>query len=532
MKTFERWILHPFLFGAYPVVALLAYNIKQIGPMYAIRPLLAALLLASLYLLLLRLILKDWHKAALATSLAMLLFFSYGHVSNLLHSFKAAGAISKNSTLGSLWAILLITGTWLIAWKVKSPRRWSGPLNLLALILVGFSLFQVGLYEVNTRLAIQRVQSTHSSSIASQLHPSSGRSLPDIYYIIPEDYTRSDGLQQAFGYDNSAFLSSLEQKGFFVASCSQANYSSSDASIAASLNMNFLDTLSSQLTSPNPNLNDLYPYIQDNAVLETLKDLGYRFISFQTGYPPTEFPNADLYLSSQTDIQNLQLFGGLTAFESIFFQTTGLDLFYQIHFFPRQLENSLFDAAYLLDRGRILYELDKLADVPLLPGPKFVFVHLLAPHNPFVFGPNGEILRRNTPFTFNDDLDAMDFNSYKTGYDGQINYMDKLLLSDVDQILAKSSTPPIILLQSDTGSGRAPDWDLAELNTYYLPNGGERSLYTSISPVNSFRVVFNTYFGGNLATLPDRACDSPRNDPYSCTIKADPNPQCAAPAKP
>jgi hypothetical protein len=40
------------------------------------------------------------------------------------------------------------------------------------------------------------------------------------------------------------------------------------------------------------------------------------------------------------------------------------------------------------------------------------------------------------------------------------------------------------------------------LNAYYLPNGGSQDLYPTISPVNSFRIVLNTYFGTNLELLP------------------------------
>jgi hypothetical protein len=43
------------------------------------------------------------------------------------------------------------------------------------------------------------------------------------------------------------------------------------------------------------------------------------------------------------------------------------------------------------------------------------------------------------------------------------------------------------------------------LNAYYLPDAGGGELYESISPVNSFRVLFNTYFGGKLELLADTA---------------------------
>jgi hypothetical protein len=43
------------------------------------------------------------------------------------------------------------------------------------------------------------------------------------------------------------------------------------------------------------------------------------------------------------------------------------------------------------------------------------------------------------------------------------------------------------------------------LNAYYLPGTGQAGLYPSITPVNSFRVVFNAYFGTDLPILPDRS---------------------------
>jgi hypothetical protein len=47
------------------------------------------------------------------------------------------------------------------------------------------------------------------------------------------------------------------------------------------------------------------------------------------------------------------------------------------------------------------------------------------------------------------------------------------------------------------------------LNAYYLPEGGGQEIYPEISPVNTFRVVFNRYFGGDLPLLEDRSYFSP-----------------------
>jgi hypothetical protein len=80
--------------------------------------------------------------------------------------------------------------------------------------------------------------------------------------------------------------------------------------------------------------------------------------------------------------------------------------------------------------------------------------------------------------------------------------------------------PPIIIVQSDEGpypdfldgfewtETSGSDVDLRTktgiLSAYYLPGTEEGILYPSITPVNSFRLVFNLYFGTDLDLLPDR----------------------------
>ncbi len=41
------------------------------------------------------------------------------------------------------------------------------------------------------------------------------------------------------------------------------------------------------------------------------------------------------------------------------------------------------------------------------------------------------------------------------------------------------------------------------LNAYYLPGVDKDILYPSITPVNSFRLIFNLYFDTNFELLPD-----------------------------
>jgi hypothetical protein len=53
------------------------------------------------------------------------------------------------------------------------------------------------------------------------------------------------------------------------------------------------------------------------------------------------------------------------------------------------------------------------------------------------------------------------------------------------------------------------------LSAYYLPNGGEKYIYDGISPVNTFRVIINAYFGGQLELLQDKSYYSNYIVPFS-----------------
>ena len=70
------------------------------------------------------------------------------------------------------------------------------------------------------------------------------------------------------------------------------------------------------------------------------------------------------------------------------------------------------------------------------------------------------------------------------------------------KILKSSSTPPIIIIQGD--HGHLGD-RYSILNAYYLPGKGSQKVYPTISPVNTFRIIFDIYFGGSYGSLPDKS---------------------------
>jgi hypothetical protein len=188
----------------------------------------------------------------------------------------------------------------------------------------------------------------------------------------------------------------------------------------------------------------------------------------------------------------------------------------------------LVDHPYVLLRNQILYNFEMLPNLPDVGGPRFVLAHMLAPHHPFVFGPNGETNQHGIPFSLNQWSDP---DAYIDGYRDELIYLNKRLLEIVDGILANAEIPPIIIIQGDHGSaatifGAVPDpptityehEGYAILNAYYLPPTCDTSqLSDSITPVNSFRVIFNACFGKNYELLEDHFYSTYYTDIYSTT---------------
>ncbi len=62
-----------------------------------------------------------------------------------------------------------------------------------------------------------------------------------------------------------------------------------------------------------------------------------------------------------------------------------------------------------------------------------------------------------------------------------------------------------------------PEDRMKNLNAYYFPDGGSPQVYDSVSPVNTFRIIFNRYFGADLPLLPDRHYYSNIVKPFELT---------------
>lgn len=500
---------HPFAISAYFVLEMLALNLDQVKAAAAWRALTFALLGTAVLLGLMQLKVRDWQRAALLSSLFLVLFFSYGHVYLYFEARPMLGEVlGHHRTLIPIWLLAVGLGSW---WVISRPASnitlGTQAANLFGVAVLLFPIWQVSAFMVRT-VSLQQA----APAISGSLQVVAGHARPDIYYIILDGYSRADVLQAQFGFDNTDFIQQLEGQGFYVAQCSQSNYAQTQLSLASSLNMDYLETLNEAFIAGSTDMAPTWPLIKRSTVRQALESLGYTTVAFETGYYWTHLDDADVYYSHERSaVSPTERLLAVNGFEAMLIRSSAaLLLTDAASFLPQSLIPDL-DYPNREHRQRVLYTLEKLRNVPLaVQSPKLVFVHLIAPHFPIVFGPRGELV------TLPEEIDDATFAQAHTD---EIIYINRRILEIVQEILAVSATPPVIILQADHGNDRAlPEARMAILNAYYLPGGANGRLYPTITPVNTFRIVLNTYFGAQLELLPDLSAFSRYEDPYNFTL--------------
>lgn len=516
------------LVALYPVIDLAATNADEVSRRYVTRSMVASVVVAIVLLLLLRLIVRDWGKAALIDSAALLLFFSYGHVYSLVAGNTVGGfIIGGHRSLLFVWTLILVTWAWIVLRVLNKIPRWIGTLTMVTLVAITFTLFSLASREVETRRA--NVNFATPGFILEGI-PNSVRR--DIYYIVVDGYGRLDVLSRIYDFDNTDFIEFLRNEGFYVAEESRSNYIQTALSLASSMNLNYINDLSAVLGEDSTNVGPLKARIQNNFAMSFLERNGYRLMAFNTGLVATSIEDVDVYLPSENNpfiLSSLPETWSLYPFESFLLETTAapalLNLLTQSH---GSYIESIADPLYEVHRARINSTIQAISKVPEMPGVFFVFAHVVAPHPPFVFGPNGESVNPDRPYGLFDGSDFIShggtIEEYIAGYRDEVVHLNTLLERAIAEIIATSDPLPIIILQADHGPASHLIWDspslsdieerISILNAYYLPDGGKDLLYPSISPVNSFRLVFSQYFGGDFPLLEDRAYFSSWVQPY------------------
>lgn len=525
-KSKIPFIVHPVIFSVYPIILLFNNNIKEtfIGNVY--RPMFLSLLFSGLFFVLLNYFLKNLVKSGIITSVSLLVFYSYGHLYNFLEDFELFGYRIFSHYV--LFPLLLIISYFIIncILKAKKIDKINLIFNIVSILIFFIALVQsgYGIYNYHYKAYQLLEQKLRQDSRDTRKNIDRTKSYPDIYYIIIDGHARQDVMKELFNYDNSDFINFLKGKNFYVADKSRSNYCQTFLSLASSLNMGYLDKYSREGGRSNDARIFLGEMIRHNKVFSVLKNYGYIIVSYFSGFVGTELKGiADIYLPDDKE----QIFAEeMTEFDTILINTTLITGIQSI--LNLGLKNKI--GQHKAYSNRTEYVLNTIHLSFNIPSPKFVFAHILAPHPPFVFDENGPtdkwVGTKGIEFA---DGDMSDFSreKYKIAYKEQAIYIDRRIKGMIDRLIASTKGKAIIILQADHGSGLGwhafdmTQTDLKErfsiLNAYYFPDGNYKELNESITPVNTFRIILNQYFGHNLEILPDKSYYSTWDAPFQFT---------------
>ncbi len=478
----KQVVIHPLMFSVYPVVFLYSSNREVFDFSIVAVPVALNLALALVVWWVIHRLTSDIKRSALYTSLLLFGAYSFGAMQEFLSRFSLEHGFREVSwiTITVLTSFVIVgVGAAACFW----PKVYTGPatyvVSLVGIILVCMPLAETLFFAYQT----SRLRSLLPDRSAFSFVPSSVKATadaPDIYYIILDGYGRQDFLAREYGFDNAEFLDSLRNKGFYVASNSRANYPWTLPSLTSSLNFAYLsEALGNQLAAYTDR-RFIREFLQQNRTLQHLRTAGYSTVAFASEYYEADLRDVDRTIAEPWFPDSFQI-GALqmTPLPTVLHHL-GKPLFYDLH------------------RSRILYTIENLPEIADLPSPKFVFAHIYFAHDPFVFGPNGEKVYREWPYTWR-QVPGESREEAMKGYKMQVTYLNRKLDAALERLLEKSDKTPIILIQGDHGpSSRTNLANLAEtdiherygiLNAYLLPGGGEKRLYDSISPVIDSRII-------------------------------------------
>ncbi len=495
-KKFNKSIvLHPFLFGIYPIIFLFSVNVNSVFPEEIISPLIFVVVVTFLIWIALGFLLKSRIKSGLIVSMGLVLFFSYGHIYILLDELQEAELSHFVLIIPGIG--LLALGSYFFIRTKKSLKNPNKIANVIAASLVIISLLGMGEYFFTQTTSNEILNEGH---LEGSIEPTSAEDFPDVYYIILDGYAGSESLQEILNFDNGEFMNFLKNKGFNIATESYSNYRQTKFSIPTTLNMNYLDKLSEIKGIDTTDFRVLFDISRNNDVVKKFISKGYTIYAIEAGASPTDtMKNIDFkFCTVKNHI--------VSDFNLMLIRTSMLN---PIHV-------DLFSDE---KRDRIQCAFNELVKMALKhDSPKFVFAHLMIPHQPYLFGANGEPTNPKI-ITLNDEgKHVWDADLYL----GQLKYAN-LRMKEVISKLTDTNNPPIIIIQSDHGmrGGQAPDsfeyqFMLRFYNNfkaYYFPEMGQSIEFETTTPVNSFRVLFNLYFGDEYDLLQDRIYLAPWQKP-------------------
>ena len=294
--------------------------------------------------------------------------------------------------------------------------------------------------------------------------------MPSVYVLLFDGYPRADTLRTEFGYDNSPFISQLEDRGF--------QYYPNAVSPAAQSELTILSALGVDVAANMPR--PFEPAVDQRRMTRAqlrhapgsaeLSAAGYRRVHIASGVVHTNFSGWDEVIDT----------GQINEIEA------------------RLLRRSPFGSLlgpWVRDQraDRLEASLDALVERADDDRQQVVLAHLMAPHPTFPFDPDGSEAdlscwseRRCDLFEIRPEFLGLSADAYAAALSHTLDALNAKAVRAVDDIL-EADPAAIIIIMSDHGarhSGEVDEWYRS-----FLAARGTNAFDPEASPRDLFRRI-------------------------------------------
>ena len=470
-------LLHPLLFLIIFVIMPYAQYAGLIPLAQTIVPFIVLCVFALFFYLIIKRIVKKADVAVALLTPFLIIFWNYGilyeYISSLTNGTKFKSPVLILATLFIL-IILVVYIVKVLRVREVTIKKVNKFFCIIAVALIIFNIFSATRQSIATEKIIE---SSSMTGIPLRNHISP---LPDIYFVILDEYAAPSQMKSYLQYDMSPFVEYLRQKGFMVTEMSTQSLSTAEImedrlNMEAKNRQEVASTPSSLSSSLLENMNIINTHekeqiirTRNSKVIVYFKSIGYQFIQMGSWFAQTRY--------NQLADQNINCFGFQFKDElsTIIANNSVLRLV---------LINRYFHSTAVLDAFAVL------ENMPIIAGkPKFIFTHIICPHTPFVFGANGEKL----------DLTLGKNKDNKQLYLDQHIFITKKVKEFVDQKLSTSQTAPVIIIQADHGFRVDKIQAHQVFSAIYMPDYKGDPWADALPSYNTFPLILNDLFGTNF----------------------------------
>ena len=495
------WSFLPVILACFSVVIVFASaNINEIIVIYdrLIEVFFLLLSIAIVSILMLYIItLRRLPFHAICNLVAIILFsaFTFAEINELVHNF---GLRTRYGLI--LWLFFLVIITCIVYYLSK----YNNSTLLLSIFIVFFlsmSLFQISKFYFEFIIAMNE-ETPHK---VEQVPRKIVEFKPNVYYFILDGYVRQDILQNIYKFNNEQFIRNLKNKGFYIANKSIANFNATSSSLTTTFEMDY------KFLRNNQNNHDGFDppigqSILKSPTLRIFNENNYNIIMAESNIP----------LAKCDEIVKHCIIGN--NFYYVFFLSTPITLL----LVNIQNISPSFEFITSIGLSSIFFRKDSMdpryvVDTSInYSQPYFLFAHSDIAHPPYIY--NEDCSRKDVgDIDIFNDTSTTNNDNYRAQYVSQLQCANKQMLEAVDKII-DNDKDAIIIIQSDHGWQTQnqdqidfSSWSKSQylesyaiLNVLKIPSHCNDVLYPSISPVNTFRVVFSCIGFRRFDLLPDR----------------------------